>query len=79
MTIAKKKYMRRKIAQAIGHQMKSIDCLIEVREFFDEFHPEWAELFNGIANNSLITISFIKSLAIHAWGFFPDNLNTWLK
>jgi len=75
----KKKYMKRKMAQAFGHQQKSIQCLIEVRELFNEWHPEWSPLFTGMCNNCVITMSFIKSLSIRAWGYFPETLSTWLR
>jgi hypothetical protein len=76
---AKKKLMRRKVAQAIGHQMKSIECMLIVSDFFAEPHPEWIPFFTAICNNCIMTIQFIKSLAIKAWGYFPDDLDKWLK
>jgi hypothetical protein len=79
VTQAKKKYMRRKVAQAIGHQMKSLECMLEVGAFFFEFHPEWKPFFDAICNNCMMTIGFIKDLAIKAWGYFPDELDKWLK
>ena len=75
----KKKYMRRKLAQAFGHHQKAIECILEVRELFVEFHPEWSDLFTGIANNSVISMNFIKSVCVQAWGYFPETLDTWLK
>jgi hypothetical protein len=75
----KQKYMRRKMAQSITYLQKSIDALLEVKELFVEFHPEWDSLFIAIANSCVITIGLIKSLCEKAWGYFPDNLETWLK
>lgn len=71
--------MRRKMAQAIRSQQRAITSLLEVRELFNEFHPEWDELFTAISNNCLITIGLIKALCIKAWGYFPDKLASWLK
>lgn len=79
MAQAKKKYMRRKAAQAVKHQMNCIACLIELKELFVEFHPEWDELFIAICNNCSISIAMIKTLCVRAWGVFPDKLDTWLK
>ena len=76
---AKKKFMKRKMAQAFGHQQKSIQCLLEVRDLFEEWHPEWCELFTGMCNNCVITMSFIKRLSTLAWGYFPETLSTWLR
>lgn len=75
----KKKFMRRKIAQAYGHQQKAIECLLEVRELFVEWHPEWSDLFTGIGNNCIVTMGFIQKLGIRAWGYFPESLDAWLK
>ena len=71
--------MRRKMAQAFGHQQKCIECLLEVRDLFAEWHPEWSLMFNAICNNCLITTEFIQSLCIRAWGYFPETLDSWLK
>lgn len=79
MSPSKKKYMRRKMAQAIGHQMKCAECVMEVHDYFVEFHPEWGLYFKAIGNCCFITIDFIKSLCIQAWGYFPDDMNKWLK
>lgn len=79
MANSKQKYMRRKIAQTITYIQKAVDNLLEVRELFNEYHPEWDELFTAICNNCVMTISFIKSLCVKAWGYFPDNLDAWLK
>jgi len=75
----KKKFMKRKIAQAFGHQQKSVQCLLEVRDLFAEWHPEWSPMFNAICNNCLMTGEFIEKLATRAWGYFPETLDTWLK
>lgn len=75
----KKKYMRRKIAQAFGHHQKCIECLLEVRDMFVEWHPEWSDLFTALCNNSVISMGFIKKLGILAWGYFPESLDAWLK
>lgn len=75
----KKKYMRRKIAQAYGHQQKAIECLLEVREMFTEWHPEWSDYFTAICNNCVLTMTFIKALGTRAWGYFPESLDAWLK
>lgn len=75
----KKKWMRRKIAQAYGHQQKCIECLLDVRELFVEWHPEWSDMFTAICNNCIITMGFIKDLGIRAWGYFPESLDAWLK
>lgn len=75
----KKKFMKRKIAQAFGHQQKSVQCLLEVRDLFAEWHPEWSPMFNAICNNCLMTAQFIETLGTRAWGYFPETLDTWLK
>lgn len=75
----KKKYIRRKLAQAIGHQQSCVSCLLEVREFFVEYHPEWEELFVSIGNMCMMSIGFIRTVGIRAYGYFPENINTWLK
>jgi hypothetical protein len=75
----KKKFMRRKMAQAFGHQQKAIQCMLEVRELFVEWHPEWSPMFNAICNNCMMTAEFIQKLCIQAWGYFPESLDTWLK
>jgi hypothetical protein len=79
MSQKKKKQLRRKIAQCVGHQMKTVVLLAEVAEVFRESHQDYAEMFTTIANNCMITIEWIKGVAIHAWGYFPDDINTWLK
>lgn len=71
--------MRRKMAQAVKHQMQTISCLLDIRELFVEFHPEWDELFTACANNCMISIGFIKRICVLAWGFFPEDLASWLK
>lgn len=71
--------MRRKMAQAVRKQMECIACLLEVRELFVEFHPEWAELFTAGANNCMVSIGIIKKICILAWGFFPEDLKAWLR
>jgi hypothetical protein len=59
--------------------MMTVDCLLELRELFTEFHPEWDEYFTMIANGCIVTIGFVKKLAIQAWGYFPDNYENWLR
>lgn len=75
----KKKFMRRKMAQAFGHQQKAIQCMLEVRELFSEWHPEWSPMFTAICNNCIMTADFIQKLCIRAWGYFPKSLDAWLK
>lgn len=79
MAPQKKKMLRRKIAQCVGHQMKTVYLLVEISEVFGEFHTDYSEMFNLIANNSMMTIEWIKTIAIKAWGYFPNDINTWLK
>lgn len=79
MTQAKKKILRRKIAQALNHQMKTVELLIYIATTFGEFHADYEEIFELIANNCMLTIEWIKSIAIKAWGYIPDDINTWLK
>ena len=78
-TKRKKAFMRRKIAQSFGHQQKAIQALLEVRELFVEWHPEWSDLFTAICNNCVITMGFIKDLGVRAWGYWPESLDSWLK
>jgi hypothetical protein len=79
MANPKQKIMRRKMAQAVNYQLKAIAVLLDVRELFNEFHPEWDELFTAICNNCMITVGFIKELAVRAWGYFPEKLDSWLR
>lgn len=79
MTQAKKKIMRRKAAQCIGHLMKAIECIIEIREFFLPFHADYSEMFELTCSGIMFIMEEFKSVCIKAWGYFPDDLNKWLK
>lgn len=79
MTQAKKKILRRLIAQSINHQRRSVEKLVRISEMFGEWHEDYAEMFDLIANNCMMTIEWLKSIAIRAWGYIPDDLDTWLK
>lgn len=59
--------------------MKTVYILVEISEVFGEFHTDYAQMFDLIANNCMMTIEWIKVVAIKAWGYFPDDINTWLK
>ncbi len=71
--------MRRKLAQAYQHQMRTVELLVELGEIFGEFHMDYYEQFLAISQMSMTVMKFIKGIAIHAWGYFPDNIQTWLK
>jgi len=79
MSAQKKKMMRRKLAQAYQHQMRTVELLVELGEIFGEFHMDYYEQFLAISQMSMTVMKFIKSIGIHAWGYFPEDINKWLK
>lgn len=76
---AKKKIMRRKAAQAYQHLMRAIECLLFLQDIFIEHHPDYAELFNVICTGINVFMEQLEKTFTRAWGYFPDDLNKWLK
>lgn len=77
--VRKKTKLKRLMAQAFVHQMKTIEILLQVAAIFGEWHTDYAEMFVMIATNCNFTMQAIESVCRHSWGTFPDNIQTWLK
>lgn len=77
--VRKQTQLKRHLAQAYIHQMRTIEILLQVATVFGEWHSDYAELFQLIATNCYITMQAIKDVCIHSWGTFPDNIKSWLK
>jgi len=75
----KKKMLRRKIAQAFQHEQRTVEIMLELGEIFGEHHKDYEEYFQAIGQCSLVVMGFIQDVAVKAWGFWPDNIETWLK
>jgi hypothetical protein len=79
MSQQKKKRLRRKLAQCVTYQQKTIENLLEVAEIFGEFHDDYKEMFEVIATSCGLTLELIKRVCEHAWGYFPNDFHTWLQ
>lgn len=76
---AKKKILHRKAAQVYKHLMSAIEGLIELRDYFGEFHSDWAAMFQVVLDSLMMLMQTLERLYTIAWGYFPDDINTWLK
>lgn len=74
-----KKQMKRVTAQCVQHSQRIVEKLLALKDEFIEPHPDWIPFFDGIINSQLMQIDFIVNLATIAWGYFPDDLDKWLK
>lgn len=75
----KRVVLKRRMAQAYVHQMRTIEILLEVAKIFGEWHKDYEEMFILIATMCGYTMSLIKKVCTHSWGYFPDDVQTWLK
>jgi len=74
-----KKVLRRKIAQAWQHQARTVEIMTDMAVMFDEHHKDYAEYMQAIAQSAYITMEFIQDVATKAWGYWPEDVETWLK
>jgi hypothetical protein len=76
--MASKKVMKRKAAQSITHLVDSANAITELREIFIEAHPEYAEFFDFTVTGICVMIDELKKVYAKAWGYFPNDVTSWL-
>jgi len=74
-----RKQMKRKLAQSVQYCVKICENVSFIREQFVDDHPEWLPAFDAIIQSQCMQIDFLVGLAKRAWGYYPDNIETWLK
>lgn len=67
------------MAQAWQHQARTVEIMLDMAALFKEAHPEHAEFMQAIAQSAYVTMDFIKDVSIKCWGFWPEDINSWLK
>jgi len=70
--------MKRKAAQSVDHLFKSGVAIFELRERFDEDHPDYAEFFDYSITAISLLCDQLRGVYAKAWGYFPDDLSTWM-
>lgn len=79
MANPKVKRLRRLMAQVVNHQIRSMAKMEEIAKTFGEFHADYQEMLELIATNCALTMKWCKDVSEKAWGYWPNDLNSWLK
>ena len=67
------------MAQCYQHQARSVEILLDMAEEFAEHHPDYTEFMQAIGQSIFVNMGFIEDVCKKAWGYFPENIETWLK
>lgn len=59
--------------------MRAVEITLELQEYFGEFHDDWKEMFQVQAETLVFVLTVMERIYTLAWGYFPENLETWLK
>ena len=67
------------MAQAWQHQKRTVELMLDMAEEFERWHPKYTQVMQAIAQSCYVVMAFIEKVSTFAWGYFPEDINTWLK
>lgn len=77
MAMTKRDELKRHVGYAYGISETAMHHLLEVRNAFEDVHPEYCELIDYIMTMHVMAQQGIESFCQHAWGTEPDKRTRW--
>lgn len=73
-----RKVLKRKVAQTYNHLQTAVNNLAWLAEVFEEDHPEYDAAWRMIGTTIVLAMGELENISRHAWGTFPDDIDTWM-